>query len=124
IVAAWKVMLSFDWGKDHFPIAVETQLHFYQFLWLFRSTPQYNSTVSLVRIDDSLHWGQNLCDSPTSRHLLAQLVRNASNVRHKAAVIALDVQLFAPIGKAAGWHNVDRKLQDDELLSAISDAAK
>jgi hypothetical protein len=124
IVAVWNVMLSFDWGKEHFPIALQTQLHFYKFLWSWRQTPQYNSTVSLVRIDDSLHWGQSACDSPTSRHLLAQLIGNASKLPHKAAVIALDVQLFAPVGKAAGWHNPGSELQDDELLGAIRDAAK
>jgi CHASE2 domain-containing sensor protein len=122
IVTAWNVALSFDWGRQHFPLALSTQLKFYDWLWSWKSEPRYDSTVTFVRIDDSLHWAQDRCDSPTSRHLLAQLISSAS--QHKAAVIALDVQLFAPFGKAAGWHNPGRKDEDDELLRAIHDAAR
>ena len=124
IVGVWNAVMSFEWSKEHFPLAVETQLRLYNVVWSLRPVPQYNSTVTLVRIDDALHWGQGICDSPTSRHLLAQLVRNASRVTTKASVIALDVELYVPRGKPAGWRYPVRDTEADELLSAITDAAK
>jgi CHASE2 domain-containing sensor protein len=124
IVAAWNVALSFDWIQEHFPVTLDTQLRFYNVLWSWGGRAQYNSTVSIVRIDDSLHWGQSICDSPTSKHLLAQLVGNAATALHKASAVALDVELFAPVGKPAGWHGPNREPGDDELLNAINNAAR
>ncbi len=121
IVTAWNVALSSDFGRQHF---LTLQLKFYDSLWSWKRKPRYDSTVTLVRIDDSQHWAQGRCDSPTSRHLLAQLIRNASQPSHKAAVIALDVQLYAPVGKSAGWHNSEREDEEDELLKSIHDSAR
>src|SRR5215469_11458621 len=73
IVAAWNVAVSFDWSKKYIPLAIRSQLRFYTLLWSWQPVPRYVTTVSVVRIDDSLHWSQSICDSPTSRHLLAQL---------------------------------------------------
>jgi CHASE2 domain-containing sensor protein len=121
LVAGWNIALSSRWGQEHF---LGIQLRFYKLLWSLRPMPRYNSTVNLVRIDDSLHWGQGPCDSPTSRHLLAALIGNASQVQHKAKVIALDIELFAPRGKPAGSHNPDPNSEDAELLRAINNAAR
>lgn len=117
LVAAGNAVFAYE----KFQPAIDAQLVFYKLLWSVKPGRQYNARVSVVRIDDSLHWGQT-CDYPTSRHLLAQLIKHASQ-EHRASVIALDVELFVPKGRPAGWHNPGREEADEELLRAINDAA-
>jgi CHASE2 domain-containing sensor protein len=120
LVFAWNVAFSIY----KFPLAVSAQLFFYRLLWSAQRSPQYNATVKLVRIDDALHWSQPY-QSPISRHLLAQLVKNASQIKHKAAVIALDVELYTPNESFVPKdQRPARTADDEEFLRVVNDAAR
>lgn len=103
---------------------VRLQLKMYQLL--FALLPHRASSanwVTLVFIDDEAHWVTLHGNTPTDRSYLAQLIRNASSIKGKAAAIGLDIELLSPIG-IAGVDDSARGGQNDDLLGAIKDAVK
>ena len=99
------------------------QIRFYQILSSWRPVPFTPNRVTLVYIDDWAHWTKLWGAVPTPRDYLATLIKNASLPLTKANVIALDVELFTAGSNGAGEDDDSRKLQDDQLLKAIVQAA-
>jgi len=78
--------------------------------------------VTLVNIDDDVHWSLLGGSLPTNRAFLAKLVRNLSEPATRATAIGLDIQLLAPRDFPEGTDDASRAADNAELLKAIQDA--
>jgi CHASE2 domain-containing sensor protein len=112
-------------ANDIRQVNVRLQLRLYQWLLSLRATPREPKRVSLVFLDDIVHWSILYGDLPTDRRYLAQLIRHAAEPNTKASVVALDIELDAPLGYPAGMDEQDAKRtqQNQALLDALFWAA-
>jgi hypothetical protein len=103
-------------------VNVHLQLRFYQVLTSWRTTKLQATRISVAYIDNNTHWTTLYGDSPTSRSFLATLIHNATKTNTRAAAIALDVQLYAPLDFPAGSDKDERTKENLELRKAIDQA--
>jgi hypothetical protein len=122
LVFLWNWAFSYESVKEQFPFLVTAQLRFHQFLSYLSPQPQYVKLVRLVDINDRAHWKEFGGAEPTSRAFLGDLVSQCSQEGNKAAAIAIDVQLKAPLGFAAGQDNPQWDVEDTQLLASIQEA--
>jgi CHASE2 domain-containing sensor protein len=122
LVLLWNWAFSYQSAKAQFPFLVTAQLKFHQFLTNWGPHQQFVKLVRVVDITDEDHWKYFGGAQPTSRAFLADIVTECTQDGTKAAAIAVDVQLQAPPGKAAGEDNSQWTEDDTKLLSAIDEA--
>ncbi|WP_263376779.1 CHASE2 domain-containing protein [Granulicella aggregans] len=77
-------------------VNLDLQMRLYQPI-TWRAIPLKNEYVRLVYIDDQAHWNYMYGNIPTDRKQLAKLILHAAQLRTRASVIGIDVELLKPL---------------------------
>jgi len=86
-----------DTARDLRDTNLNLQMRLYQPI-SHRAIPLRDDKVSIVYINDDVHWNKMYGNIPTDRKELAKIILHAAQSRTAAAAIGLDVELLMPPG--------------------------
>jgi CHASE2 domain-containing sensor protein len=105
-------------------VNLHAQLRLYNWLTQGRPIKMNNQNVTLVAIDDVMHWDLLHGSLPTNRSFIASLIEKLSADGTNASVIGLDIELLGPRDLPDGSPDPPREAENAALLNAIRNATQ